>query len=125
MNLPFHITTLNWDDATPLGYDEALERLVREFEDEPVSVDVYGANGVLQTSFVSRLGSVSSYDGEMPHATVALEFEGAGEDARVSVVLDRGEFREAAWLEQPGPLRPIERAVRFSIDDRQIEFTHP
>jgi hypothetical protein len=121
MDIDVHITTLNWDDATPVGYDEALERLVREFAapDDQIDVGMFDAEGDLIVSFVSRLRGVSAYDGQMP-PSIGLEFESGA-----IVALSRRGFRDAAWLEQPGPIREIERAVRFSIDDHQIEFTHP
>ena len=112
------ITELNFDDAVSLDYDQALERLVREFQgDAPVSVDVFRLDGDLEVHFLAPLTGVGAYDQTMP-PSIALEFE------RASVVLDRGEFQEALWLDEPGPVGQ-HRATRFVMSDRHVEIHEP
>ena len=118
MGLDVTTTELKWDDATPLSYEEALEHAIRHFADTGEPVDVaFWRNGDLEVGFIAILRGVGSYDGGAP-AIVMLEFD------RGCVVLSREEFESAAWLEQPGPMR-VDRGLRFSMSDREIELTDP
>src|SRR4051794_22249753 len=113
-----HILTLDWSNATPLDYGEAVERLFSEFGADPVDVSIWRPDGGLEVTFVGRLQRASAYDegAETEAFSVAVELD-AG-----TVVIDRKSFENAGWLEQDSALRGTQRALRFTTAGREIEF---
>jgi hypothetical protein len=108
--------TLDWTQAVPLGYEEALQRAIEEFaSNDPVDVGVW-RGGDLEVGFSGVLLGVDAYDDADP-PTIVLEFSTG------AVVLSREAFEGAEWLVQEGPITTA-RALRWSMGEREVEITN-